>query len=187
MTEQGYIKKDLSVTGKEIQFGSILLSSIFLISYIILFYVIHPNKLTFGAVWSVISDNFLLSLLILLVGIVVHELIHGIFAAIYAKKGFKSVKFGVLWKYLAPYCHCSEPLPVHQYVIVVLTPLIFLGIVPFAVSLLTGSMALFVFGFFFTYAAGGDLLIYKKVKDLDHGTLVKDYPDKIGCAIYEKA
>lgn len=49
-------------------------------------------------------------------GIVAHEAIHGIFWAAFAKRGFRSIRFGFLWKKLTAYCHCSEPLEVRPYI-----------------------------------------------------------------------
>ena len=57
------------------------------------------------------NHNILLTFLIvfvaLMAGIVVHELIHGLTWAYFAKKGFKSIRFGIFWEMLTPYCHCS--------------------------------------------------------------------------------
>jgi hypothetical protein len=39
-------------------------------------------------------------LIALTIGIILHELIHGITWAKYTKDGFKSIRFGVLWKFL---------------------------------------------------------------------------------------
>jgi hypothetical protein len=41
-------------------------------------------------------------LIALTIGIILHELIHGITWAKYTKDGFKSIRFGVLWKFLTP-------------------------------------------------------------------------------------
>jgi len=51
----------------------------------------------------------------LIIGIIAHELIHGAVWAGFAKNGFKSIQFGVMWKMITPYCHCKEPLKVRQY------------------------------------------------------------------------
>ena len=51
-----------------------------------------------------------ITFILVIVGIVVHELIHGLTWACYAKSGWKSISFGVMWKLLTPYCHCDEPM-----------------------------------------------------------------------------
>ena len=38
----------------------------------------------------------------LMAGMVVHELIHGLTWAYFAKKGFKSIRFGIFWEMLTP-------------------------------------------------------------------------------------
>ncbi|WP_044208726.1 DUF3267 domain-containing protein [Flammeovirga sp. OC4] len=122
----------------------------------------------------------------LILGIVVHELIHGITWAIFAKKGFKSIKFGVLWKVLTPYCHCKEPLYVRQYIIGAITPALFLGILPSLVAIMIGDFGLLLFGMFFTMAAGGDFLVINLIRKENSSDLVQDHPSEAGCYIYRK-
>ncbi|MBD0403711.1 DUF3267 domain-containing protein [Flammeovirga sp. EKP202] len=125
-------------------------------------------------------------LFILILGIVVHELIHGISWAIFAKKGFKSIKFGVLWKALTPYCHCKEPLYVRQYIIGAITPALFLGILPSLVAIMIGDFGLLLFGMFFTMAAGGDFLVINLIRKENSSDLVQDHPSEAGCYIYRQ-
>jgi hypothetical protein len=120
-----------------------------------------------------------------LIGIIIHELIHGIFAAKFSPIGFKSVKFGFAWKSLTPYCHCSAALTVNNYRNVVAAPLIILGIIPALFGLILGLSNLFGFGLFFIIVAGGDILILWKLRHVKKDSLVKDSPDKAGCEIYD--
>jgi fatty-acid desaturase len=55
-------------------------------------------------------------LIALTIGIILHELIHGITWAKYTKDGFKSIRFGVLWKFLT-LLPLQEPLLVKHYII----------------------------------------------------------------------
>jgi hypothetical protein len=120
-----------------------------------------------------------------LIGVVIHELIHGFFAMKFSKQGLKSIKFGIYWKFLTPYCHCKEPLTVRDYRIVILSPLIILGIIPTIIGLITGHNGIYGFGLLFILAAGGDLIIYWKLRNENRNALALDSPDKIGCIIYE--
>lgn len=122
----------------------------------------------------------------MVLGIVVHELIHGIFFAMYAQKGFKSIKFGILWKMLTPYCHCKEPLQIKHYKIALLAPLFILGIIPSFISLFTGNLVLLVFGIFFSGAAAGDLMIYQLIKKENPEDYVQDHPTEAGYSIYRQ-
>ncbi len=130
--------------------------------------------------------GFLLIFGILISGIILHELIHGITWAKFAKEGFKSIKFGVLWKMITPYCHCKEALNVKQYIIGAITPAIILGIVPSIIAIIIGNFGLLIFGMFFTMAAGGDFLIINLIRKEKSTDLVQDHPSEAGCYIYRK-
>jgi hypothetical protein len=123
---------------------------------------------------------------ILFLGIAVHELIHGITWAIFAKNGFRSMKFGVIWKMLTPYCHCKEPLKVREYIIGAIAPAIVLGILPAIVAIFNGNIGLLIFGMFFTMAACGDFLIINLIRKENSNDLVQDHPTEAGCYIYRK-
>jgi hypothetical protein len=139
------------------------------------------DEFTLG-IWG----NFVSILLVMTIGIIVHELIHGITWAMYAKNGFKSIKFGVLWKALTPYCHCSEPLKVKHYITGGIMPAIILGFLPFIYSLFTGNVLWLFFGIFFTMAAIGDFLIVNLVRKENMNSLVLDHPSEVGCYVFRK-
>jgi hypothetical protein len=103
-----------------------------------------------------------------------------------SKGGFKSIKFGVLWKMLTPYCHCKEALKVRQYIIGAITPAIIMGIIPSVIAILIGNFGLLIFGMFFTMAAGGDLLMINLIRKESSTDLVQDHPSEVGCYIYRK-
>lgn len=124
-------------------------------------------------------------LLVVVAGIVLHELIHGITWSLFAKTGFRSIKFGVMWKALTPYCHCKEPLLVKQYIIGAIMPAVILGFLPSIIGIMTGNFGLFIFGMFFTMAAGGDFMIIHLLSKESMNSMVQDHPDKVGCYIYK--
>lgn len=144
------------------------------------------STITFKNFLSASSGNFLLIFLIILIGIILHELIHGITWSLFAATGFKSIRFGVLWKYLTPYCHCKEPLLVKHYILGGAMPGIIMGILPILIALITGNLTLLVFGLFFSLAAGGDLMIINLLRKQDMNTRVQDHPTKIGCILYKQ-
>ncbi len=136
------------------------------------------------------TDNLLIKALLpiglFFLGIVIHELIHGIFFAKYAESGFKSVKFGVLWKTLTPYAHCKEPLKIKQYTYALLAPLIIVGIIPAILGIIIGSGLLLFFGIILSGGAAGDLMIYNLIKKENPEDYVQDHPSEAGCWIYRK-
>lgn len=125
-------------------------------------------------------------LIVLFLGIAAHELIHGIFFAMFASKGIQSIKFGILWKSLTPYCHCKEPLKIKHYIIALLAPLLFLGIIPSIIALAVGNVFLLIFGIFFSSAAAGDLMIYFLIRKESPHDYVQDHPSEAGYYVFRK-
>lgn len=113
-------------------------------------------------------------------GIIMHELLHGAGWSLFTQKGFKSVKFGFNWKFLAPYCHCREPLKVKHYITGTLMPLVILGVLPALLAIGLGNGALLIFGIIFTWTAGGDIISLFMLRNLESDSYVFDHPDKMG-------
>jgi hypothetical protein len=174
-------------------FGILIIIPIVLL-YGLPYYLIWGSEITRQSFKDTLLDaspvnigiGTLLFFLILTAGMILHELIHGLTWARYTEKGLKSMKFGVLWTMLTPYCHCKEPLKVRQYILGAITPTIFLGLIPAVISILIGSLGLLVFGIFFTMAAGGDFLIINLLRKEKMDNLVQDHPSEAGCFVYRK-
>lgn len=129
--------------------------------------------------------NMMLVLGLVIVSTLIHELIHGLVAARYAKSGWDSLKFGVIWKYGAAYCHCNEPLTVQQYIKVLIMPT-FVTIFAFALSFIIGSWTFTFCCVIMLTGCIGDLIMLQKLKKEKDDLLIYDYPDKIGAVILEK-
>jgi hypothetical protein len=125
------------------------------------------------------------SLAFILIGIVIHELVHGITWAIFCKSGWMSIKFGIIWKALTPYAHCKEPLRVGAYRLGTVMPAIVVGLIPALFGIFTGNVAVFLYGLFFTWSAGGDFIMLWLTRNLKKEQWVQDHPDTIGCYVLE--
>ena len=167
-----------------------------MINYLINYFkdIVTEFSITFEYVKIIISpiidvltlfDYPVLFIIGLLAGIFLHELLHGIPAAIFAKSGFKSVRFGVYWKYLTPYTHFKEALPLKKYKIVLLTPGILLGIIPGIAGIVIQNFDMMMFGVVFTIGALGDYMVYERVKRMNNNILVKDHPKGMGLVLLE--
>lgn len=133
-----------------------------------------------------IAIGFLLFTAAVVIGIVLHELIHGITWALFAKKGFKSIRFGVLWKLLTPYCHCTEPLKIKHYLLGAITPALFLGFVPGIAGIVVESYPVTLFGIFFIIAAIGDFMIVYLLKNEKPDDYAQDHPSEAGCFVFRR-
>ncbi len=129
--------------------------------------------------WSV----WVTGLLLLIIGILVHEGIHGLTAVYYGKISWQETRFGVQWKSLTPYFHSTVPMAVEKYRIVVIMPLLVLGLIPYLGAMLLGNTWLLAFGITFTISAFGDLLILWMMRKIPPQLSVQDHPSKVGLLI----
>ncbi len=129
--------------------------------------------------------QFIVFFVTMLIGIVVHELIHGLTWACYAPHGWKSISFGILWKMLTPYCHCDEPMSIRGYKMGAMMPCIILGIIPSVVALCIGDLVLLLWGIFFISAAAGDIWMMWLLTKEDPNAKVLDHPTEAGFYIFE--
>lgn len=124
-------------------------------------------------------------LIAVVLGVVVHELIHGISWVIFGHKPFSAIKFGFQLKTFTPYAHLKEPVEVNAYRIGGFMPGFVLGILPYILSLVLGDGNLLWFSLVHTAAAGGDWLILWLMRNVKTGMLVEDHPTNAGCYVLE--
>ena len=127
----------------------------------------------------------LVYLAILVLGIVVHEFIHGATWACFAKRGLRSISYGVMWKYLTPYAHCDEPMHIRPYQLACLMPCFLLGVVPAVVSLFIGNVPCLLFGVLYIAAAAGDIWMAWLLLKEDKESMVLDHPTEAGFYIID--
>ncbi len=126
------------------------------------------------------------AIILMFVGIVVHELIHGAMWACFAKSGWKSISFGVIWKLLTPYCHCDEPMRIRGYMWGSMMPFIVLGIIPAVAALFVGNLMMLALGIFFIAGAAGDLWMTWLLTKENPNSLVLDHPSEAGFYIIDE-
>lgn len=185
--KEGYEKvlKTIDI-GKANINGILLMIPVFLI-YAIPFYIIWKDTMSVKEMLGADSwTSYFKWTLVFFGGIIAHELVHGISWALFAKKGFRSISFGVMWKMLTPYCHCKEPLLIKHYLIGAITPFIFIGLIPAIYAIAAGSVGWMFFGIFFTIGAIGDFMIVNLLKNEKMTDYALDHPSEAGCYVYRK-
>ena len=124
---------------------------------------------------------------LVLLSIPVHELLHGLGWLPSCKNGWKSIRFGVMWSSLTPYCNCKEPMGVKNYYLGLLTPFTVLGLLPSAAAIPAGSMTMLAFGLINILFAGGDLTIALVIrKYIGKDALLLDHPSACGSLAFIK-
>lgn len=189
---ENYKEKKLTIDLKKANIYSlkILLYScvVFLIPYVFLWQYQFSFE-NFTATFKRLIEKYtflsgFIPLFFIVLGIVLHELIHGLTFLPFCKNGFKSIKFGFMKQYLTPYCHCKEPLKLKYYRIGVIMPAIILGFIPSVWAIVTGNFYLLCFGIFFIMGAAGDFMILMTLKNENPEDLVLDHPSEAGCFVY---
>ena len=183
---QGWHTADLTVGMVYANVMAILLG----LPIILFLLILYLLRLFYGPESSAASwrgADFVLIFLFCLLLIFVHELIHGITWAVFAKKGRKAISFGFIPQYLTPYCTCNEPLKKGEYITGALMPTLLLGFLPAAGAIVTGSAVLFCISAVMIVAGGGDLTIVLKLlryKTESSEALYLDHPYQAGLVVF---
>ena len=172
-------KRDLSIPMSRANIMVMFISLPVVVIQFVGFIVLHGID-GLGITWG-----YLVLFVAVLLGVLLHELIHGIAWVIFGRKPFSAIKFGVQWKNLTPYAHLKEPVEVNAYRIGAFMPGLIVGILPYFLSLALGDGNLFWFSLIHTSAAGGDWLILWLIRNVKSGTLVEDHPTNAGCYVIE--
>jgi hypothetical protein len=116
----------------------------------------------------------------LLLGVIIHEALHGLTWGIFCKHGLKSISYGMRWDTFTPYAHCKEPLTMSRYRLGAAMPGILLGLIPIFFGFLFDQIILFGLGIIFLLSAGGDIAALWVSRHIKAEAIVQDHPDKIG-------
>lgn len=172
-------KRDLSISMAQANFIVMFISVPVVILQFAIFLMLHGAE-GLRPTWSSI-----ILIIAVLLGIVIHELIHGYSWIIFGGKSFSAIKFGFQWKSLTPYAHLMEPVDVDVYRLGAFMPGFILGILAYVLGLALGNGDLFWFSVVHTSAAGGDWLILWLIRNVTAGMQVEDHPTHAGCYVLE--
>lgn len=175
---EGYVaeKKTISILWANL-LAVVLFAVVAVAGWAIMYYSLWDN-LHFGGIDSLI---FLVGIVL---GLVVHELVHGVTWLLLLKKSFSHLSFGLMTG--AVYCHIDVPMDKRKYVIGALMPLLLVGVVPWVAAILSGSLTWMLVGAVMISGAIGDIMIVWTLRSEPASTLVYDHPSEIGCYVYHK-
>jgi hypothetical protein len=186
------LKPRISIDNKGRKVYTISLDRLHLLALLFIMPVLLIFGLPFYLLWN---ENVLTALrfrslsffvLFIISGVVIHELLHGLVWALFAKQGFRSIRFGIKWEYLTPYCHCTEPLRVWQFVAGALAPVLIMGLFPAILALAIGNTLLMFFGIFYIWTAAGDIIAIWIVRKFERNQLIYDHPDELGFIVMDE-
>ena len=118
-----------------------------------------------------------ISILYLVAIIFLHEGLHGIGFRFIAKAPANKVKFGIVKKYLMPYCSCSNyEITKTQYIVTMLLPNIILSIVTFIILLSNSNLFWSIILCWVVSSGAGDYYMAFLVSKYPKGTKFMDHP-----------
>lgn len=182
LEQEGYTQTDLTISADVANTVAIISTLLPIAFYAILFGLLHGWAAYKSLDVGLLSSTVLLS-------IIVHEIIHGVFFGIFAPGHFSSIEFGVMWESVNPYCYCAKPVSKTQYLISVMMPGLILGTCVGAVSLVIGSATGLVFSLIAYLCASGDFFIAAKIFRFSvrgKKALFLDHPEKPGLIVFAK-
>ena len=188
-----YHRIELTMSAAQANFRALSFVLPMLLLYIPIYILVWPEQFTLLQLKDLLHTYkewilFLPAVLIVVFvfGAILHEMLHGFTWAMFCRNGLKSIRYGVYWNMLTPYCHCKEVLPLQAYALGGMMPGLVMGLLPALAGLIIGNLLLFLFGLFFSMAASGDLLVLWMLRHQKKDALVQDHPEKIGCYVFVK-
>ena len=158
-------------------------------------FALPPVLLVFGLyllLWgrphlSLTASRILLMVALFLIGVVLHEAIHGLVWALRGTGSLSTIKFGMNFRALAPYAHATVPMKASAYRLGAFSPAFVLGVIPAVAGLASGNLLATLFGVLFLAAAAGDFLVLWLLRGVPPDALVMDHPTRAGCVVLDDA
>ena len=138
---------------------------------------------------SLISANFLIFLLILFIGYIIHALIQGLTWQLLGNNKLNAIGYGIRRKdrgSVSFNAYCKEPMELKTYKIGIAMPGIILGILPAVLGIFTGNYLVFIFGLFGVLYSGENILVLWLLREVKADSLVKSHPKRVGFYVIDK-
>ncbi len=120
---------------------------------------------------------------VIVIGVVVHELLHGLGWRFFGGLRWADIKFGFSWKGLMPYAHAKVPMAATAYRWGGALPGLVTGLLPALLGLAFGQSVLLLLGTFFLLGALGDAMILWAIRRVPGQARVLDHPTLPGCLV----
>lgn len=187
LEKQGYKRYDRIISVVKAN----VMATVVMLPFVVIMGIVYftINKIEYTDRISFSFRITLMPFLVLVLFVVLHEIIHGFVWGCFAENHFKSIQFGVIWKYLTPYCTCSQPLNKWQYAIGGAMPTLILGFGLCILSAVWGSLSWFILGEIMIMCGGGDFMVLIEIfkyKSKSKDVLLYDHPYECGFVVFEK-
>lgn len=180
------MKKDFSISAAKANVYGFIVVLPFIVILIGLYIYIWKGRNFISELFRLEPKYFGLFMLAIFLGVIIHELIHGLTWQLFGQKKSNAIRYRIDKKTMSPYAHCKEPIEAKAYKLGIAMPGIILGFLPAAIGIFTGNAVIFVFGLFGVLAASVDILTLWVLRKVKSASLVEDHPTRVGCYVINK-
>jgi hypothetical protein len=114
----------------------------------------------------------------------IHEALHALGLVRFGGVSWRHIRFGIMWRALMPYCHCTIPVSLRAYRRMGSLPLLVTGLLSVSCLLIFPSDWLGLFAGVTLGSCIGDVWLLVRLRRFDGALLVQDSPTEIGCDVY---
>lgn len=147
------------------------------------FLLVHGREAIYAALVAATDLRF--GITALLLGVVVHELLHAAGFLAFGRVPRESVRLGFQRRTLTPFASCSVAVTADAYRAAALLPALALGLLPAFAAWWLGSGVLILWSWLMLALAGGDLAAVWAIRAVPGHALVLDHPQRVGCRLLQ--
>lgn len=167
--------QDLSISPGRSVLYSFLATPLLLLPVLTFYLRFHPWQ----GNWSV--PVFLLSCLVVLAGLPVHEGLHVLGWRRWGNVPREAIRVGA--NRFVLYVACTATVPASVYRRIIVLPALTLGVLPCLAAIIAGNEIVLFFGLAHLGGAVGDALIVWQMRGVPGTALVRDHGSRVGCVL----
>ena len=158
-------------------------------SFIILFlivgltYIIDKNFLINALYYTFATKRLLLTYILIILYLMLHELLHSIGYYLYGAK-YKNIVYGIELEKGIFYCLCKQNVSKKNILNSIMFPLFYIGIVTYIISIITNNYYLLILSLFNISGCVGDIFTFIFISRLDKDTMFSEYDDTTSFGLY---
>lgn len=157
-------------------------TSLNIISTLILFVVVIFTVLL--GKFSIIFDNYGISLILMLPYLVLHEILHSVAYVIHGAD-FKNITYGAHMEKGILCCLCKQNITKKNILISLVYPLIFIGIITYVIGILTNCGVLIFLSILNISGCSGDIIMFTALSRLENFEF-SEYDNPLAFGLYTK-
>ena len=157
-----------------------------IVEILIAIVIIHNWKIRWTKEYillNIVNLKTIILYFLFVISIPIHECIHAFFFLIFSKDR-KKIKIGFDKSNMTPYCSCSVPIQLWQYIIVMIMPYVLLGFMTRFFAIVNHNILWLFWGTIEISCAGADLfIVFLALFNGEYKKRVMDHPSQVGYII----